>query len=208
MGAKTKIDWCESTWSPVIGCPHNCPWCYARRMNNRWKWIKDFNKPEIRWNNLRWPVKQKKAQTIFVCSIADLFADIIPDAWINLVISICSMPECQKHKFMFLTKNPWRYGHFTFPPHCVLGTSISTRLDLSRMDALKELKNLTFISLEPCMDDFSEVVFKTDLLIVGAMTQNKKKSKPEWIRSVYHPNMFYKDSAKKVLDIAKGFYYI
>lgn len=29
MGAKTKIDWCESTWNPVTGCLHGCEYCYA-----------------------------------------------------------------------------------------------------------------------------------------------------------------------------------
>ena len=29
MGAKTKIDWCDSTWNPVTGCLHGCKYCYA-----------------------------------------------------------------------------------------------------------------------------------------------------------------------------------
>ena len=32
---KTKIDWCESTWNPVTGCYHECPYCYARGIANR-----------------------------------------------------------------------------------------------------------------------------------------------------------------------------
>lgn len=32
---KTKIDWCDSTWNPVTGCRHNCPYCYARDMVKR-----------------------------------------------------------------------------------------------------------------------------------------------------------------------------
>lgn len=35
MGAKTKIDWCDSTWNPVTGCLHDCPYCYARRIAKR-----------------------------------------------------------------------------------------------------------------------------------------------------------------------------
>ena len=35
MGAKTKIDWCESTWNPVTGCLHGCEYCYARRIAER-----------------------------------------------------------------------------------------------------------------------------------------------------------------------------
>lgn len=35
MGYKTKIDWCDSSWNPVTGCAHNCPYCYAERMAKR-----------------------------------------------------------------------------------------------------------------------------------------------------------------------------
>lgn len=35
MGAKTKIDWCDSTWKPVTGCLHGCEYCYARKIAGR-----------------------------------------------------------------------------------------------------------------------------------------------------------------------------
>ena len=35
MGSKTKIDWCDSSWNPVTGCYHDCPYCYARGMATR-----------------------------------------------------------------------------------------------------------------------------------------------------------------------------
>lgn len=39
MGAKTKIDWCDSTWNPVTGCLHGCAYCYARKIAERFlKW--------------------------------------------------------------------------------------------------------------------------------------------------------------------------
>lgn len=31
----TKIEWCDSTWNPVTGCRHDCPYCYARGIANR-----------------------------------------------------------------------------------------------------------------------------------------------------------------------------
>lgn len=35
MGAKTKIEWCDTTWSPVTGCLHECEYCYARGIARR-----------------------------------------------------------------------------------------------------------------------------------------------------------------------------
>ena len=32
---KTKIEYCDYTWNPVSGCLHGCPYCYARRIAER-----------------------------------------------------------------------------------------------------------------------------------------------------------------------------
>jgi protein gp37 len=32
---KSKIDWTDSTWNVVTGCFHDCPYCYARSIANR-----------------------------------------------------------------------------------------------------------------------------------------------------------------------------
>lgn len=32
---KTKIEWCNSTFNPVTGCYHSCPYCYARSIATR-----------------------------------------------------------------------------------------------------------------------------------------------------------------------------
>ena len=34
---KTDIEWCDQTWNPVTGCLHDCPYCYARQMVQRWQ---------------------------------------------------------------------------------------------------------------------------------------------------------------------------
>ena len=38
---ETKIEWCEKTLNPVVGCSFGCPYCYARRLNTRFKWVED-----------------------------------------------------------------------------------------------------------------------------------------------------------------------
>lgn len=35
MGRQTKIDWCDASWNPVTGCYHDCSYCYARGIANR-----------------------------------------------------------------------------------------------------------------------------------------------------------------------------
>lgn len=50
MGTKTKIDWCDSTWNPVTGCRHDCAYCYARRIAERFGgcWRLDLP-PDTSW---------------------------------------------------------------------------------------------------------------------------------------------------------------
>lgn len=38
---KTKIEWCDSSWNPVTGCYHDCPYCYARRLAIRYRGCDD-----------------------------------------------------------------------------------------------------------------------------------------------------------------------
>lgn len=40
----TKIEWCESTWNPVTGCRHGCPYCYARGIAQRFSGYWDETK--------------------------------------------------------------------------------------------------------------------------------------------------------------------
>lgn len=50
MGTKTKIDWCDSTWNPVTGCRHDCAYCYARKIAERFGgcWRLDLP-PDTSW---------------------------------------------------------------------------------------------------------------------------------------------------------------
>ena len=53
------------------------------------------------------PQQWKKPRTIFVCSMADLFGEWVPDEWIIEVLNACR--EAPQHRYLFLTKNPERY---------------------------------------------------------------------------------------------------
>ena len=137
---KTKIEWSDSTWSPVTGCYHTCPYCYARSTANRFKgcdcavggetdenvvYLKErltvtskdgvvrnaaypfgFT-PTFHEYRLNDPLTKGFGKTIFVCSMADLFGDWVPDEWIKKVFDACK--AASGHRYLFLTKNPARY---------------------------------------------------------------------------------------------------
>lgn len=52
------------------------------------------------------PQRWKKPRTIFVCSMADLFGEWVPDEWIKQVFEACE--AAPQHRYLFLTKNPTR----------------------------------------------------------------------------------------------------
>lgn len=134
MGSKTKIDWADATWNPVTGCLHGCEYCYARRIAERFgsnqmpiftdypvldKPVRsvgfdgekiqpypfDFT-PTFHRYKLDTPHHWKKPRTIFVCSMADLFGEWVPDEWIREVFEACE--AAPQHRYIFLTKNPAR----------------------------------------------------------------------------------------------------
>lgn len=217
---KTKIEWCDSTWNPVTGCYHGCPYCYARRMVERFgrKYGKSADEnahdvleltDPIKGENgkyLPYPTgftptlhryrlndyKDKPGRTIFVCSMADLFGDWVPDSWIEEVFAACK--AAPQHRYLFLTKNPKRYlnydHHLDLPDlkNMWYGTTVT---DTKTMFFHSVFHN-TFVSIEPIMDDFSTDnghmnIKMAQWIIVGAETGKRKEKvvpKKEWITGI------------------------
>ena len=210
---KRKIEWCDYTWSPVVGCygpggtkekPNNCKYCYAKRIAKRFfKDNPDFE-PRFYPERLKEPYWVKKPSKIFVCSMADLFGDWVPDLWIEAIMATAF--ENPRHIFQFLTKNPKRYLEFKFPDNCWLGVTLTGEdifSDMVRdayMDGIKN--NKIFVSIEPLLGHIGEYakLKKYDLCVIGAMTgPNAVVPKKEWIDSIKHKNIFWKENIKKYL---------
>lgn len=145
--------------------------------------------PTFHRHRLDQPKKWVKPKTIFVCSMADLFGEWVPDSWIQEVFNACE--EAPQHRYLFLTKNPKRYTQITRPSgdNFWFGTSICKVDDLERTDYLPITSNV-FYSIEPIMEDLrpEEMVAFTNYpvrwLIIGAETGNRKDKvipKKEWI---------------------------
>lgn len=123
MSAKTKIEWCDSTWNPVVGCSKvsaGCANCYAERMVNRFPDLTGVHRYSdqtgerycdgLGWDGrahfmphkLEQPLHWKKPRKIFVCSMGDLFHESIKNEQIAAVFGV--MAACPQHTFMVLTK--------------------------------------------------------------------------------------------------------
>ncbi len=236
---KTKIEWCDSTWNPVTGCLYGCEYCYARRVAKRFgKELPDFSgypathcgshmvesklddnpypfifEPTFHAYRLKEPLHKAKPQTIFVCSMADLFGDWVPDEWIEEVFAACM--RAPQHRYLFLTKNPKRYVNLELMKKLPrnrnfwYGTSAPTpESDLFSSGGLN-----TFISIEPMLESFrfhreGIVPEIANWIILGAMTgpgSKQHQPKRKWVENVVKTArvsgvpVFMKDSLQPIM---------
>lgn len=129
--------------------------------------------------------KKKKTRNIFVCSMADLFGEWVPDSWIEEVFEACD--KAPQHNYLFLTKNPARYdylhrkGILRKNKNMWYGYSLTT--DKSYYWQCSQYN--IFASIEPLLEPMP--VPPCDWVIIGAETGNRKgKVKPEreWIEEI------------------------
>ncbi|HUW44725.1 MAG TPA: DUF5131 family protein [Dehalococcoidia bacterium] len=158
------------TWNPIWGCTHDCKYCWARALTERWG--KEFH-PQFREKFLEDPMPNDESW-IFVGSMGDVFCDEVPDSWLyQLILTI--LRDNSNNKFLLQSKNPRRFldkdlDLDAVKEKVILGTTIETnRLTPwtkapsthERAYCLSQMKLngfKTFLSLEPLSDfDFGEL---------------------------------------------------
>lgn len=128
MAENSGIEWTGSTWTPIrarnkatgkVGwhCEHasdGCRFCYSEMQINRRfgtglpfkpghrKDIDLFLDEKMLTTPLRW----KRGRMIFVCSMTDLFADFVPDEWIDQLFAVMALTP--QHTYQVLTKRAFR----------------------------------------------------------------------------------------------------
>lgn len=198
---KTNIEFCDFTWNPIVGCSIGCEYCWARKFNYRFNKESNFSWPAFHPQRLAEPYKVKKPSKIFVCSMGDIFSPGVSPNWVEQVLKV--VRENPQHTFQFLSKLPTGYKNFEFPPNVWIGTSIESKLQAGRISSLTSCgcKYITFALVEPLLGPVDGVDFsKIDFLFVGALTgPGSTAPDPEWIRSIKHHNIIWKENIKKYL---------
>jgi len=223
---KTKIEWCDMTWNPVTGCLHNCEYCYARKIAKRFgthcdylgcdesgepmmRVNRDFQ-PSIHKNRFDEPQYIKKPQNVFVCSMADLFGEWVPDEWIQKVFKTCE--KAPQHRYLFLTKNPKRFYELLKYDLLPKNNNFwygSTITNIGTGIAFGHEEYNHFTSIEPILSSFDNIAVghKQKWIIIGAETGNRKSKitpKREWIEYIvkscrfYNVSIFLKDNLATV----------
>jgi protein gp37 len=197
MGAKSSIEWTESTWNPVTGCTKisiGCTNCYAERMAWRLKAMGQKNyvdgfKLTIHPHALVFPLKWKKPQTIFVNSMSDLFHKDIPITFIRQMFDI--MNQAHWHRFQVLTKRAERLArvvpYLNWPDNVWLGVTVENSSYIKRIDYLRNIPvAVRFLSLEPLLGPLPNIdLSHIDWVIVGGESGPRARSMDkEWVLDI------------------------
>lgn len=216
---QTKIEWCDMTLNPVVGCPHNCDYCYARRQakrqKQRCKLCYDFI-PHPHLERLDQLKPTQKPKRIFLDSMWDWCSAGVKKEWLETILA--KIRQCPQHTFQILSKRPNRYSRFSYPENVWLGTSVATNADLYRIHDLSRVvpHNIRFVSIEPIHEklDFWFTGKAVDWIIIGAETGHRKGRivpEPEWISSLVENGkaenipVFIKDNVKYSCEVIRDF---
>ena len=172
--AKTKIEWCDFTLNPVVGCSKcspGCKNCYAERIARRLA-----NNPRTaekyagvvdkagRWTGkvnqdpyIKFP---RGGLNVFIASMGDIFHEKVSDKFLGSLFRIMDLDPNHHHRYLFLTKrvsrmcrvfNQYRFlfnGLSVWP-----GVSISNQEEAD--EKIPELLNAKadhyYISVEPML---------------------------------------------------------
>lgn len=162
------FDLVTETWNPVVGCLHDCVYCWARRLAEGK--LKDTPKYRCgfapKFFEKECERRFKRGILVFVSSMGDLFGDWVPESWIHKVLLNIEIHD--ETRFLLLTKNPARMVNIKFPENVVCGCTAETNRvyagvskspePLKRLEALKHVETQhKMVSVEPVMDFDLEV---------------------------------------------------
>lgn len=184
-----SIEWAQWSWNPVTGCKHDCPYCYARDIANRF--YKQGFEPSIypaRFNAPKNTSVPSAAESdvsyrnVFTGSMADIFGRWVPDEWIRRVIGVAH--ECPQWNFLFLTKFPQRVHEFELelPTNAWMGTTVDCQERVANAEkAFAKMQGGTkWLSVEPML---TPLRFKRldlfDWVVIGGASKSNKT--PEWV---------------------------
>jgi protein gp37 len=197
MGAKSTIEWTESTWNPVTGCTKispGCDNCYAERLSLRLQAMGQPNyangfKLTVQERMLELPLKWKLPQTIFVNSMSDLFHRDVPTDYIHRVFDV--MKRAHWHRFQVLTKRSLRLTRLSkeldWQPNIWMGVSVESKECTFRIDHLRDTgAHVKFLSLEPLLGPLPKLKLKgIDWAIVGGESgPGARPMHGEWVLDI------------------------
>lgn len=181
------IEWARWSWNPVTGCKHDCPYCYARDIAERF-YLQKFQ-PSILPDRFDAPTnthvpdraaKDISYKNVFTCSMADLFGRWVPAEWIEAVFAqVAANPQWN---FLFLTKFPKRMVEFDYPDNAWLGTTVDCQARVKAAEEAFDSVNsgVRWLSIEPLLEPLKfDRLELFDWVAIGGASQSTRT--PAWV---------------------------
>ena len=197
MASVTSIEWTEVTWNPVTGCDklsQGCKHCYAERMAKRLKAMGNRRyqngfRVTLHEDLIDAPRSWRKARTVFVNSMSDLFHERIPIEFIQRVFQ--TMAECPQHTFQVLTKRSDRLagvaGHLPWTENIWMGVSVENSAVVHRVEDLAKTPAATrFLSCEPLIGPLDKLPLQGIhwVIVGGESGPRARPMREEWVLSI------------------------
>ena len=173
------------TFNPVNGCCIGCPYCYARKINQRFHIIHDFNIPTFQEQRLK-QLYKKKSEVYLITSMSD-FSGWKPE-WREKIFKV--LADNKQHVYTILTKRPELIHFETNLDNVWIGVTVTNEKDKKRIEILK--KNIKCkhycITFEPLHGFCGKMDLSgIECIFIGAETGNRKgKIKPQkdWVMNI------------------------
>jgi len=182
-----NIEWAQWSWNPVTGCLHDCPYCYARDIAERF--YEQKFAPSFWPGRLSAPMNMNvpagadldiSKKNVFSNSMSDLYGRWVPDAWINAVLE--TMRGSPEWNFLMLTKFPNKAAEFKYSSNCWIGSSVDMQARVKVTEAAFERIEcgVKWLSLEPLIEPltFTKPQLFNWVVIGGA---SRSSQTPEWV---------------------------
>ena len=169
MAENSKIEWCDHTFNPWIGCTKvspACDHCYAEafvsgRMGKPQLWQGERQRTaENNWKlPLRWSRKAEREgrrARVFCASLADVFDNQVPDAWREDLFNL--IRETPALDWLLLTKRPQNIARMMPRGRTFLNIWLGTTVE-NQAEAERRIPHLLmvptarrFLSCEPLLE--------------------------------------------------------
>lgn len=208
MAENSSIEWCDHTWTLVVGCDPvspACAKCYAALMASRLEamGVEKYRGLATRVGNIgKWtgdvrfdqsvldlPLRTRKPGRWFLTSMGDIAHEKVSDAQIAAAFDV--MAKAERHTFLVLTKRIARFASLLSSQPlsnvfigCTAENQQQADAHRPHMQALAARGWRTFVSYEPALGpvDWEGWEFLEQLISGGESGYGARPSLPDWHR--------------------------